>query len=170
MSFASKMIIIVAGLLIIYGYLCRAINFYFFWDSKPIGWLILIVGVIFYFSDLVRLRRSQNKSSILFKILIGIIVFGLIITGVLIFMLKNSPPFQATIVYLESDSTLRSDIGPVRNVGLIPTGSIESTIVNGSESGRAVFHITVMGSKKYKDFEIKLEKSSDTGWEVSSIE
>ena len=63
MSTSTKVLFIIAFLLLIYGYLCRLLNIYFFWDSKRFGWIMLATGLMGFFIDLKKILGAQKKSS-----------------------------------------------------------------------------------------------------------
>ena len=169
MSVKTKIICCAGILLLAYGFLCRAIGFYFFWDSKIFGWIVIAVGLVIYLTDLIRLRKEKGIRTIWLKILVGVILFGFIMFGIVTFMLKNSEPYQVAVNYLESNAQLRAELGTIKGTGLIPTGSVQSITIDGSETGHAVFQITIKGDRRFKDVEIKLDKTPETGWTVNSF-
>ena len=167
MSNATKITFTIGIILLIYGYLCRILKIYFFWDSKSFGWIFLIIGLMFYLFDLNRTKRRKGKRTFWVRIGIGIIIFFLALCGAIIFEFKyNSEPYQVAIDYIKSDSVIKTEIGDVTHFGLIPTGAQTITTINGDEYGKAVYYITAIGSKKTKDVEIKLEKTPETIWTV----
>jgi hypothetical protein len=98
---------------------------------------------------------------------IGLILFFFVLAGAIIFEFKyNSEPYQVATDYIKSDSVIKKEIGDVTRFGLIPTGAQTITTINGNEYGKAVYYVTVIGNKKTKDVEIKLEKTPETIWTV----
>jgi len=98
---------------------------------------------------------------------IGFIMLFFALCGAIIFEFKyNSEPYHVAIDYIKSDSVIKNEIGGVTRFGLIPTGAQTITTINGNEYGKAVYYITVIGTKKKKDVEIKLEKTPETVWTV----
>src|SRR5690349_10722035 len=101
-------IILLSGLaLVIYGFLCRETNLYFFWDSKSLGWFVLAFGSLFYFIDLNKARRNQGRKRFWVKTGIIVITLGLILSGYLIFDFINSDSYQAAIDYAKRSAELR---------------------------------------------------------------
>ena len=169
MSKLSKTILIIGAIFLIYGYLCRMLNIDFFWDSKTIGWIVLVIALLFYWIDLRKTRRRQGKKIVWVTTGICFLVFGLLILPVVVFMLKTSDAYIAATEYLKSDPKIKDEFGDVNGFGLIPTGSVQTTTINGAESGSATFELIVKGDKKYKDVTINLKKNPDTFWTVTDI-
>lgn len=96
-------------------------------------------------------------------------IFAFFLSCFVEFELKTSDAYQAAIEYLKTDDQVKNLVGDVKGFGLFPTGAIQSTTVNGTESGNANFRITIKGTKKYKDVTITVEKGPETFWQVVSI-
>lgn len=58
-----------------YGYLCRLIGLYFFWESKTLGWVLFWLTVVFILRDRINGKELQNKKTIVEKIGIGLSIF-----------------------------------------------------------------------------------------------
>ena len=167
MGNTTKIAFAIGIFLLAYGYLCRILKIYFFWDSKSFGWIFLIIGLMFYLFDLNRTRRRKGKRTFWVRMGIGFIIFFFVLAGAIFFEFKyNSEPYQVVIEYIKSDSVIKNEIGDVTRFGLIPTGAQAITTINGNEYGKAVYYITVSGNKKKKDVEIKLKKTPETVWTV----
>lgn len=169
MTRLTKTILITGIILLAYGYLCRMLKINFFWDSKTIGWIVLVIALLSYWIDLRKTRKRQSKKIVWVTIGICILIFGLIILPVVVFMLKTSDAYEAATEYLKSDPKTKNEIGDVRGFGLIPTGSVQTTTFNGVESGRATFELIVRGDKKYIDVTIDLEKAPNSFWAVTNL-
>lgn len=170
MNNLTKVLLGIGIILLVYGYLCRILHIYFFWDSKELGWVVLFIALLFYLFGLHRSRRLQRKRTV--GVIIGIffISFGLLISPFVLLMLKTSDAYQAAIDYFETDPQIKDSFGEIKGFGLIPTGQFQSKIINGIESGDAEFIITIKGDKKYKDVSVRLKKTPETNWSVISIE
>lgn len=165
----TKSIFFLGALFVIYGYLCRAVKIYFFWDSKAIGWIILATGLILYLLDLNKVRKTQGKKTIWVKIGIAFLLFGLIIFPFVVYMLKTSEAYQAATEYLSTDSKIKEEVGNVKGFSLIPTGEVQTFSINDVESGEAVFFLTIKGDRKYKDVTVTLKKTPHLYWMVTSV-
>ena len=100
---------------------------------------------------------------------ICVLIFGLILLPVVVIMLKTSDAYDTAIEHLRSDPNIKEQVGNVSGFGLIPTGSVQTTTINGVESGNAIFEIIIRGDKKYKDVTIELVKEPDSVWTVTSL-
>jgi len=170
MKRVNKIILVTGVVLVIYGYLCREINLYLFWDSKSIGWFVLAFGSLFYLFELNKSRRNQGRKRFWIKAGIFVIILGLILSGYLIYDFINSRPYQVGIEYAKHSSQLQEEIGKISGFGLVPTGSMETVSVNGSQTEKAIFFITAKGDRKFKDVKITLVKSdTDSDWLVKSL-
>lgn len=166
---STKIILLLAILLLIYGYFSRQLNLYFFWDSHPIGWIVLFIGLLFYLMDLHRSKGREGKKTIWIKVGVAVIIFGFIVSTFVLVVLYKSEPYQIAIDYLKTNPQLKEEIGSIKGFGLIPSGSMESTSINGSETGRATLFLTVFGDKKFKDVDVNLRKTPETEWTVISV-
>lgn len=169
MTQQTKSILIVAIILLIYGYLCRMVGLNFFWESKMIGWILLFLALLFYWIDLSKRRRQLGKKTIWVTIGISILFLFLLIAPVAIVLLKTSKAYDTAVEYLRSDPKIREEVGNVKGFGLIPAGSVETTTINGVESGYATFQIIVRGSRKYKDVIIDLQEAPGKYWTVTYV-
>jgi len=97
MSTSTKVIFIFAFLLLTYGYLCRLLNIYFFWDSKHFGWIMMASGLMGFFIDLKKILDAQKKSAFLPRFFIGVIIVAFGIAGGGVLLLKSSKAYQDEI-------------------------------------------------------------------------
>jgi hypothetical protein len=159
MSTSTKIIFIIAFLLLIYGYLCRFLNIYFFWDSKHFGWIMLATGFMGFFIDLKKILEAQNKNSFLPQFFIGVIIVAFGIAGGGILLLNSSKAYQDAIESIRTDEVIKSEIGNVRGIGLFPSGIGFLEFAYNMNSRPSTFVITVRGSGITKDMEITLYRS-----------
>lgn len=162
MSTSTKVLFIIAFLLLIYGYLCRLLNIYFFWDSKHFGWIMLATALMGFFIDLKKILEAQKKNSFLPQLFIGVIIVAFGIAGGGILLLNSSKAYQDEIESIKIDESLKSEFGDIKGVGLFPSGLEFLNFAYNVNSGPATFIITVRGSKVIKDVEITLYKSLPT--------
>src|SRR5215212_2751565 len=111
MSRATKTILIIGLILLIYGYLCRALKFDFFWDSKVIGWIVLFIALLSYWVDLRKTRIRHGKRITWVTIGICVLIFGLVLLPVVVFMLKTSDAYDVAIEHLKADSNIKDEVG-----------------------------------------------------------
>lgn len=159
MSTSTKIILIIAFLLLIYGYLCRFLNIYFFWDSKHFGWIMFATGLMGFFIDLKKILEVQKKSSFLPLFFIGVIIIAFGIAGGGILLLNSSKTYQDAIENIKTDGVIKSEIGDIKGVGLFPSGTGFLEFAFNVNPGPSTFIITVRGSNAIKDVEITLYRS-----------
>jgi hypothetical protein len=167
----TKAVLIAGLVLVMYGYLCRLIALYFFWESKTIGWTLLCIGIIGFLYDRIKINKTGEKKTLIEKIGIGIIAFSLLVQCMLLAIILFSEAYSAAKLYLIKDTHLKKEIGNIRGFGLIPIGSIEVITDSIGEYGTATINLTVKGDPKFKDVTIYLAKYADRpDWEVQEIE
>lgn len=159
MSTSTKVLFIIAFLLLIYGYLCRLFNLYCFWDSKHFGWIMMATALMGFSIDLKKILEAQKKSSFLPQVFIGAIIVAFGIAGGGILLLNSSKAYQDAIANIKTDGILKSEIGNIRGIGLFPTGTGFLDFAFKVNREPSTFIITVKGSKAIKDVEITLYKS-----------
>ncbi|HWK04223.1 MAG TPA: hypothetical protein VNS58_11360 [Puia sp.] len=164
-------IILTAGVLLIaYGFLCKATNIRFFWESSALGWDLGFIGVLFLLAQQQKKRKSIGKNTVLIKVGIGLLVFILVIQVVLSIVVSNSDAYIAAKNYLLKNDSLKNELGNINGFGLIPTGGMSVSSDSAGEEGNAQINIIIKGSKKFKAVTIFLEKEKKTNWEVKSVE
>ncbi len=167
MSRATIIMFIIGILLLIYGYLCRLLSIYFFWDSKYFGWLAIISALLLLLIDVraARIRQRQNIFFVRFFVAILVIILALEVSAVL--WVKTTSPYRQVSELIESDKVLTAQLGDIRGLGLIPgIGLIDIIKFPSSES--LAFVVTVRGEKAYKEMEITIARTTLTDWSVVS--
>ena len=159
MSNSTKIIFIAGILLLIYGYLCRLLNIYFFWDSKHFGWIMLVTALLGFFIDLKKILEAQKKTPFIAQFFIGIIIVLLGIAGGGVLLLNSSKAYQDLVETIKTDELLKNEIGTIKGTGLFPTGMGFMDYAYGLSYGPSTFSVTVRGSRAIKDVEITLYKS-----------
>ena len=166
---APKYLLLAGLALIAYGFLCRAIDLYFFWDSRVYGWLLLVAALAIHLFHVRQKRKAEGKK--LIWATLGMVFFGffLILFPVILLILKNSNAYHAATEYISHSPEIKQELGEVKGFGLIPNGSVEVRSFNDVETGTANFTLTVMGEKKFRDIEIELVKLAGGDWKVIRI-
>lgn len=168
MSTATRVAFIIGILLLIYGYLCRLLSIYFFWDSKYFGWLGIISGLLLLLID-IRITRVRQQQNIFFvRVFVAVIVIFLAIEGSAIVWLKTSTAYDNLTESINTDQLMKAEIGDIHGYGLIPGINILD-IISALESESLNFRITVRGQRAYKELEVTIERTAPLEWRVSSI-
>jgi hypothetical protein len=163
---------IMAGLIfILYGYFCRISGLYFFWESKSIGWAILLIGLIGFLSYRVKTKTTEKKKTLLEKIGIGLIIFILLIQMILITTIPFTDPYSVAKKYVINEASFQNELGNINGFSLIPTGGIQKTTDSRGEYGSATINLTIKGDKKFKDITIYVVKYANSpDWKVVEVE
>ncbi len=167
----TKAVLATAIALIIYGYLCRIIGFYFFWESKLVGWFVLLIGIVLFLLETIKNKKADNKETIPYKIGIGIIVFVLIFEFAFMIFMPRLDAYSVAKKYVLNDAQIKAELGESQSLVLIPTGSIEMGTNAEGSYGNAVFNVLVKGEKAFKDLSIYVVKDVDKAeWVVENVE
>ena len=166
MSNATKVVFIIGILLLIYGYACRLFNIYFFWDSKYLGWLGVISGVLLLLIDIRQARVKQKQNIFFVRMFVAVIVIFIALEGSAIFWIKTSEAYDSVIYSIGTDQELKQEIGSIRGYGMIPGIDIIN-ILKAPTSNALTFKITVRGERAYKELEFTLGRTIPTDWRVT---
>ncbi len=171
MSKFTKAVLAVGLLFTIYGYLCRAAGIYFFWESKSIGWALILVGGIGLLSNRVQKKSSNNEKSLYEKLGIGVIAFMLFVQILLVFIISNTDAYAEAKQFFQNDEEIKSDVGMIEGFGLIPSGGIQKTTDSQGTYGSATINLIVKGQKRYIDITVYVVKYADQPhWIVEGVE
>lgn len=165
----TKLFLALGLLLIAYGYICRCFEIYFFWESKYIGWGVLLIGIIGLFTHSIKIKKEKNKSRIVENIGIGMIVVILATVPLSYIIFPQLAVYPLATKYLYTNKELQSEIGDLKAYTLLPKGGYEEGDNGGSIHGSAVFTFIVKGEKKYKEVQVFLNLGS-YGWAVTDME
>lgn len=166
----SKLILsifITAIALILYGYVCHIAGPYFFWESKTLGWLLLLIAVLLFLFE--RIIFKGNKKCVSEKIIIGIIFLILLVQSVMFFVIPRTNAYAAAKQFLLKDKSIRDEVGDIKGFFLIPVGGMEISSSEDGEYGGANFNVIIKGNKKYKEVSLELSKDLATDWQVTII-
>lgn len=167
MSTSTKVIFIIGILLLIYGYLCRFLNIYFFWDSKYFGWIGIISAVLLLLID-IRMARLRQKQNIFFvRLVVAVIVIFVAIEGSAVVWLKSSTAYEGLTESIRTDEVMKAEMGEIRGFGLIPGIDIID-IIKALSSESLTFVVTVRGQKAYKELEVTIQRTTPVNWTVVS--
>lgn len=166
LSRASKTLLILSAVFLLYGYLCRVFNINFFWESKSVGWMLFWVMIISLLINRIKNKRPQKKKVLFEKICIGFSVFVLIMKGFLLAVFLQTDAYENAIRFIKTNKEIEAVAGPVRSISLVPQGSIHIQSKGDHQTGQAEFHFIVKGSKKFMDVSMYLTKEPDREWQV----
>lgn len=158
---------LIAGLsLIIFGFIVRKAGIYFFWESSPIGWLFIIIGLVGLLANRIKYKKANGKKRLWEKIGIGFFGLILFIKTLLLFIVPFSGAYQASKEYIKTEPSIISEIGVIKSTTPKPSGSLETT--NGY--GTASLDIMVKGERKFIEVTVISTKNpGDAGWQVKQV-
>lgn len=162
----TRILIITTVALLSYGYLCRSFGIYFFWESKTIGWTLFWIVIIAILLDRIKDKKLQNKKTLPEKIGIGFTVFVIIVKSLLFFVMPQTSSYKSALNFINTNQSIRNEVGTVNGIFLIPLGSIAMTTNEQGSARQADLQFVVKGSKKYIDLNLLMIKDLNTNWEI----
>ena len=151
---------------LIYGYLCRIIGLYFFWETKTIGWTLLFVTIISILIQRIKTKKIANKKTLSEKIFIGIIVFILLIQSIIFIVTPQTDAYKSAKQFLVTDKTIANEIGEVNDIFLVPVGGMSMSSSSAGQTGQADLNFIIKGKNKFKDINLQLTKELETNWTI----
>lgn len=169
-SKVTLVILVLSLLLIIYGSICRAAHIYFFWESRSIGGILLLIGSITCLLDIIKAGRIARKNTIGYKIGIGAIAFILFVQLLLAGILPFSDAYAKAREYLMGSKEAKEMVGNVKGISLLLSGGIEKSEDASGESGSATINLIVKGDA-YRDVTVYMYLYPDSAsWNVEEID
>lgn len=156
--------------LITTGYLVRVFEIYIFWESKPIGFAILLICIAILLKTDITKRKFLKVKNVWSHIGFWIIVFILFVKTLIIIILPNSDAYKAVKDHLKNDNQLKSEIGELKGFTVLPSGGIETSSDSNGTYGAASIALIVKGTVRYKELIIYVNKTPNTDWTVMGIE
>jgi hypothetical protein len=97
-------------------------GFYFFWESKTLGWIVLLIALICFLAERIKSKRKEGKKVLSERIFIGCIVFILFVQSLLFFVTPTTGAYAAAKAYISADEDIKSELGQIKEVFLMPVG------------------------------------------------
>lgn len=167
MSTATKAVFILGLLFLTYGYLCRLLSIYFFWDSKYFGWIGVMSAFLLLLID-IRIARVKRRENIFFvRFFVALIVIFLATEASAVVWIKSSKFYDEVTEGIKTDEVIKAEIGDVRGFGLLPGVNIVD-IIKMPSSETMSFVITVRGVRTYKEMEVTIGMIGPLEWRVLS--
>jgi hypothetical protein len=166
LSKTNQRLVILTSVFLLYGYLCRLLGIYFFWESKTLGWTLLIITVINLLRQRIKDKKSQAKKTLSENIAIGLVIFVLLVQSILFIVIPQTDAYKIAKEYLQTDKSVSNEIGEVASVFLVPTGGISIQSSSAGQTGQANLNFIVKGKTKFKDINIQVVKEVDSNWTI----
>ena len=160
LSMTTKFLLVAGSVLIVYDYLCRAANIYFFWESGVIGWFLLLLGFIILLLNRIDVKSSQKKGAVVEKGLVLLFIFILAIKIIVFGVFMASDAFEVSSNYLKTNEKVRNEIGPVSGVVLFSEGEINTASNSEGEHGEGVLNLVAKGHDRYKQLSSPFTKNA----------
>ncbi len=172
MDKSSNFLFITGALFMLYGYLCRILCIYFFWDSKAAGSYLLGIGMISLVSYRAKEKLKKGDKAIIHMIAVIILIFILGLGIIFNIVIKaGSDSYDTAREFIKKEDSIINQIGMVEGFSLFTTGSVSTSTDSNGNSGHATYEFTVFGAEKFKDIRIRLTKNpKNPDWIVDSIE
>lgn len=165
----SQRVIILTAVLLLYGYLCRLLGLYFFWESKYIGWSLVCVAVIFLLRERMQSKKLQEKKTVSEKVAIGLMIFLLTVQAIMLIVIPRLDAYKIAREFLETNQFISDAVGEVTSITFIPMGGFSSTKNSAGETGQADLNFIVKGKSKFRDFNMQLVKEVNSDWIIVNV-
>jgi hypothetical protein len=169
-SALSRTIVATGAGLTLYGYIAEWTNFYFFWESRHIGILLLVVAIIPIGRDFFRKQRKLGKSVFFPKLIMGVGIFVLFVLSIAGVALPFTQAYETAKEFVRKDAFVRTEVGEVESIVYIPFGAVQISSGFQGTSGLAQVNVIVKGKKGFLRCEMDIVLSPQTGeWVVVNI-
>jgi hypothetical protein len=169
-SGTTRILIVVTVCFLLYGYLCRLLGLYFFWESKTIGWTLFWIMLIAILRDRIKSKKLEHRKTLPEKIGIGFSVFVIVIKGVLFFTTPQTTAYGSAINFIKTSKDIQKQVANVNSVFLVPLGSMSVSTNSQGTTGQADLNFIIKGSKKYLDINLLMYKDLNTDWQAELVQ
>ena len=174
LSFLSKFTKALLGLtalIVLYSFLCRVMSIFFFWESSIAAQWLIYLSLFFLLRDWKKREKKNDKSALLPKILTGVLVFVIFITSTFAIALPFTQAYDIAIADLKNDMAVEYEVGKVQSIVYRCRGAIQISSDFKGTSGTAEVMVIVKGDKAFKDYDLSMVLSPQTGaWTVVHVE
>lgn len=164
-----KILTILALALILYGYLARILNIFYFWESKSIGFGLLLISIAkFIFHD-INGRRENKMHRIVFYIIFGILCLAIFMKGLMAIVIPNSDAYNAATKLLKTDPELIAEVGKISSFSYLTSASMATHKDKYGTTGHANLTLIVKGNNKFIEKNVVLLKELEEDWKIISL-
>ena len=118
--------------------------------------------------DRIKINKSQNRKSILQKIIIGVLTFIIGFQISWISFIPFSESYKMTEKYILENNFLKQDIGEIKSIQIVPIGNVKTEKNLNGEKTSAKLKLIVKGENKYLDLKTSALKTSENdNWEIN---
>jgi hypothetical protein len=166
----EKVFFCIALALLLYGYLARIFQIYFFWESTSIGSAILLIGIIRILWVDIQSRREKKMHRIVHYLIFGFLCLTVFIQGIFAVYIPNSKGFKNATKLLKNDKELINEVGSINSFSYSPRGSMGSQSNKNGSTSYANLYLIVKGENKFVEKNIVVEKDTDGEWTITFID
>ncbi|TKS57200.1 hypothetical protein [Mesohalobacter halotolerans] len=163
---ALKILFLLSLSLILYGYVARQFNIYFFWESKAIGFGLLLITIAKFIMDDISARRENKMHLISFYLILGILCLSIFIKVLFAFIIPNSEAYASATKLLKTDLNLINQIGEINSISYFAKGNLETRTDENGTTGSADLFLLIKGEKKYVEKNVLMSKKPEEKWEI----
>lgn len=165
-----KVLFLLSISLIVFGYIVRIFNVSFFWESKQIGYLSLIILIVVFLRIDINKRKDLKIKNTFSNIAFWFLLLVLFLQHLTLIIYPNSDAYKQAISFINTNKKIENELGKVVGYVILPEGSFQKSIDKNGSSGIARFSFIIKGEKKYKEVEFVIEKQyNKTNWEVVNV-
>lgn len=161
---------ILGFVLLLYGYASKFIGIYFFWESKSLGWLVVLVLSIIILSKDVKTRKLKKSPTVGGYIGIGLISFILLIKAILIISIPISDAYSNAKTQLKEMESIVVQTGEIQGFSYRTNGAFSYSSNGTDEYGSLDMTIIIKGEAKYIEKDILIEKTPKFNWQITYME
>jgi len=155
----------------LYSLLCRALSIFFFWESSIIAQWLIYLSVFFVLRDWRKSEKSKGKSILIPKILTGVLVFVIFVTSTFAIALPFTQAYEVAVADLKNDMAVSYEVGEIESIVYRCRGAIQISSDFQGTSGQAQVLVIVKGKKAFKDYDLSMVLSPQTGaWTVVHVD
>lgn len=167
----TKALLVSTALIALYSVLCRVMSIFFFWESSIAAQWLTYLSIFFLLRDWKKMERKKGKSALAPRILTGVLVFVIFITSTFAIALPFTQAYEVAVADLRKDMAVEYEVGKVKSIVYRCRGAIQISSDFQGTSGTAQVMVIVKGDKAYKDYDLSMMLSPQTGaWTVVHVE
>lgn len=162
--------IVIAGIsLIVYGYLSIIASIYFFWESKSIGWILVLIGLTAFLWKDIQTRKAKGIPKVWSSIGFGLLCFIIFVKGLMSVLIPTSDAYNTAKTQLANMESITNETGEIEGYGFRTNGSLSTSTDATGTYRSAALEIIIKGKKKYIERTIFLESTPQKPWTIIKI-
>ncbi|HEX6915344.1 MAG TPA: hypothetical protein VF145_08890 [Chitinophagaceae bacterium] len=161
----AKLSLVSSIALIVYGYICRMFDIFFFWESLYAGYILLLASISVLL--ILQAKRSSTARRRIFSYSASA-VFALPMLWILLllFLFPKTEAFRNAVTSLRMEAEIVSDIGEVGDISVVPAGYVQWA-QHDQPGLKSEFQVILKGRKAYREVKVELTKDPTGQWTVT---